>query len=302
MKLFSYTKEGYASVGIEFDDGRIDFNKAVRQWNRTSKKKIPEPLTLQSILEHGYYKKYFLEKLVDFVQKNKRVEKCSVEPRFKFDVPIQNPQKILCLGLNYAKHAKEFGVKKPKLPLIFSKLASSLQSHGKPVIIPAFEKGRVDFEIELAIVIGKKGKNIPQKQAQNYIAGYTILNDMTARTRQKNDMKSGKPWIIFKSYDTFTPLGPYVTPGEYIPDPHNLELLLTVNGKTKQHSNTSDMIMKIRPTLEYVSQFFTLYPGDIIATGTPEGIAGVNDGDVMEATIEHIGTLKNKVVKEKVRP
>ena len=124
---------------------------------------------------------------------------------------------------------------------------------------------------------------------------------MTARTRQKSAMKSGKPWIIFKSYETYAPMGPYFTPSDYIPDPHNLELLLTVNGKTKQHSNTSDMMMKVLDAVEYISHYFTLYPGDIIATGTPEGIDGVRDGDVMEATIERIGTLKNKVVKEKAR-
>ncbi len=299
MKLFSYTKSGYSSVGIELGDSRIDFNKAVQQYNRKEKHNIPHSLNLKEILEFGYYKKSFLNKLVRFVINNKLEKKCQVEPRFTFEVPILNPQKIICLGLNYAKHAKEFGVAKPKLPLIFAKLPSSLQSHGKPVIIPSFEQGRVDHEIELAIVIGKKGKKISQEQAEKYIAGYTILNDMTARTQQKKDMQTGKPWVTFKSYDTFTPLGPYFTPQDFIVDPHNLELLLTVNGKSKQHSNTSDMILKIPGIIEYVSKYFTLYPGDIIATGTPEGISGVKDGDDVEAFIEGIGSLKNRVVKEK---
>ena len=299
MKLFSYTKSGYSSVGIELDNSRIDFNKAVQQYNRKGKHNIPQLLNLKEILELGYYKKFFLTKLVSFVHKNKLEKKCQVEPHITFEVPILNPQKIICLGLNYAEHAKEFGAGKTKLPLIFAKLPSSLQSHSKAVIIPSFEQGRVDHELELAIIIGKKGKNISQDNAEKFIAGYTILNDMTARTQQKKDMQSGKPWIICKSYDTFTPLGPYFTPQDFIIDPNNLELLLTVNGKSKQHSNTSNMILKIPGIIEYVSKYFTLYPGDIIATGTPEGISGVKDGDAMEASIEGIGSLNNKVVKEK---
>ena len=185
-----------------------------------------------------------------------------------------------------------------KSPFFFCKSPSSLIPHEGEIYIPSWLNSRVDHEAELALVLGKQGKNIPEEHAIEFIAGYTILNDVTARSMQKEDLGKRNPWFRSKSIDTFCPLGPYLIPVDEIEDPHNLDIKLMVNGQTKQKSNTSFMIFKIPAIISYVSKYMTLQPGDIIATGTPEGVSPIKNEDVIEITISEIGTLKNNVVTE----
>ncbi|WP_042698249.1 fumarylacetoacetate hydrolase family protein [Thermococcus sp. PK] len=207
------------------------------------------------------------------------------------------PSKIICLGRNYAEHARELGHEIPKEPVIFLKPPSALIGPDQTIILPR-RSNRVDHEVELAVIIGKRGKNIPREKAMDYVLGYTILMDITARDLQAEAKKKGLPWTVAKGFDTFAPIGPRVVDKREI-NVDDLEIGLKVNGEVRQLSRTSKMIFKIDEIIEYVSSIMTLEPGDIIATGTPEGVGPLRHGDVVEAWIEGIGVLKEEVLAER---
>lgn len=207
------------------------------------------------------------------------------------------PSKIICLGRNYAEHAKELGHEIPKEPVIFLKPPSALIGPEETIILPR-KSQRVDHEVELAVIIGKKGKNIPRAKAMDHVLGYTILMDLTARDIQWEAKEKGLPWTVAKGFDTFAPIGPRVVDKREL-DINDLEIGLKVNGEVRQLSRTSKMIFKIDEIIEYVSSIMTLEKGDIIATGTPEGVGPLRHGDFVEAWIEGIGVLKEKVLAER---
>ncbi|HIH72398.1 MAG TPA: fumarylacetoacetate hydrolase family protein [Thermococcaceae archaeon] len=207
------------------------------------------------------------------------------------------PSKIICLGRNYAEHARELGHEIPKEPVIFLKPPSALIGPDQTIILPR-RSNRVDHEVELAVIIGKRGKNIPREKAMDYVLGYTILMDITARDLQAEAKKKGLPWTVAKGFDTFAPIGPRVVDKREI-NVDDLEIGLKVNGEIKQLSRTSKMIFKIDEIIEYVSSIMTLEKGDIIATGTPEGVGPLRHGDVVEAWIEGIGVLREEVLAER---
>ena len=207
------------------------------------------------------------------------------------------PSKIICLGRNYAEHAKELGHEIPKEPVIFLKPPSALIGPEETIILPR-KSQRVDHEVELAVIIGKKGKNIPRAKAMGHVLGYTILMDLTARDIQWEAKEKGLPWTVAKGFDTFAPIGPRVVDKREL-DINDLEIGLKVNGEVRQLSRTSKMIFKIDEIIEYVSSIMTLEKGDIIATGTPEGVGPLRHGDFVEAWIEGIGVLKEKVLAER---
>jgi len=214
-----------------------------------------------------------------------------------------NPTKIICLGTNYMDHIEETGLEVPKEPLLFPKTLNCLITHGQPIVYPKYlynnrRLNRVDYEIELAFIVKDRCKNLSAIDAYNHILGYTVFNDVTARKMQTKDILSQKPWFRSKSFDTFGPIGPRIVDTNEIKDPHNLNIELRLNGEIKQFSNTKHLLFKIPELMEYITIFFTLEPGDIIATGTPSGIGPIQPGDLIEATIEKIGTLTNKVVME----
>jgi 2-keto-4-pentenoate hydratase/2-oxohepta-3-ene-1,7-dioic acid hydratase in catechol pathway len=216
----------------------------------------------------------------------------------KILAPLPRPPRIIALGLNYAAHARETGKEPPEEPIFFMKASTAVIGPDEPVVIPK-GAGRVDHEVELAVIIGEGGKNISRKKAAEHIAGYTILNDVTAREMQSRDMAASRPWFLSKSFDTFAPMGPCITlPGE-IEEPAQLDLALRVNGEVRQRSNTRDLIFDIPDLIHRLSRYITLEPGDVIATGTPPGICPIRPGDVMEAEIEKIGVLRNHVVAGK---
>jgi len=197
------------------------------------------------------------------------------------------PSKIVCAGLNYKDHAEELKMKLPKEPVIFLKPTSSIIFNEENIKIPKASE-RVDYEAELAIVIGKTCKSIKKEDAKNYIKGFTILNDVTARDIQEKDGQ----WTRAKSFDTFCPIGPKIISGI---DANNLKIQLRVNGEIKQDSNTNNMIFSVEELVEFVSSIMTLYPDDIISTGTPPGVGKLEKGDIVEIEIENIGILKNFV-------
>lgn len=212
--------------------------------------------------------------------------------------PVQPPN-VLAIGANYRKHVEESGAKIPSIPLVFIKATTTVTGPGKPVILPSMAPGEIDFEAELAIVIGKTCRRVGEDAALEYVLGYTCANDISARDCQ---LRQDSQWARGKSFDTFCPLGPWI---ETELDGNNCGISLTLNGKIMQNSNTRDMIFPCRKLISYCSQFATLLPGTVIITGTPEGVGFarkppvfLKPGDVMEVAIEGIGTLKNQVAAE----
>ncbi|MCX6139149.1 MAG: fumarylacetoacetate hydrolase family protein [Ignavibacteriales bacterium] len=199
--------------------------------------------------------------------------------------------KILCLGQNYAAHAKEMGSPGAELPVIFLKPSTAIIQNGADILIPPFSNN-VHHEVELTLLIGAEGKNIPESNAFDYIAGYGIGLDMTMRDLQLEAKKKGNPWAVAKGFDTSAPLSDFV---EKVSDPHALEMSLSVNGERRQHSSTAAMILTIPQIIAYVSANFTLERGDVIFTGTPEGVAQVHRGDIIDAAIAGVGTLHHRV-------
>lgn len=205
-------------------------------------------------------------------------------------LPPCEPTKIVAVGLNYANHANEMRLDIPEFPALFLKPSSSVIGHMDNIIYPDMS-GQVDYEAELAIVIGETASYVSESEAKNYILGYTCLNDVTARDLQRLDSQ----WTRAKGFDTFAPIGPFI---ETELEPDNADIRLRLNGKIMQESNTSNFIFKTDYLVSAISQIMTLYPGDIITTGTPSGIGAMNIGDTVEVEIDGIGTLTN-IVKER---
>lgn len=212
-------------------------------------------------------------------------------------LPPVYPGKILAIGRNYVDHAIEGGAAPPKAPLIFNKLTTSLNAHDHPIVLPAISS-QVDFESELAVVMGRRAKQVTEADALDYVFGYSLINDVSARDLQYGDGQ----WTRGKGLDTFAPLGPFITTRDEIPDIQALKIEGRLNGEVMQSSNTERMIFTVAYLVSYISQGITLEPGDVIATGTPEGVGIfrkppvlLKAGDVFEVSIEKLGTLKNSV-------
>jgi acylpyruvate hydrolase len=212
--------------------------------------------------------------------------------------PVNRPGKIIAVGLNYRDHAIETKLEIPTSPVIFAKFPSSINGPDSDVVIPE-DDPQVDYEAELAVVIGRRAKAVPEAAALDYVAGYMPLNDVSARRWQFAD----KQWVRGKSCDTFCPTGPWLTTADAVPDPHALPIRMRVNGKTVQNSSTSNLIFPVPALIQFISASITLEPGDIIATGTPNGVGVfrkppvfLRPGDVMEVDIEGLGILKNRLV------
>jgi 2-keto-4-pentenoate hydratase/2-oxohepta-3-ene-1,7-dioic acid hydratase in catechol pathway len=196
--------------------------------------------------------------------------------------------------LNYALHAKEGKLAIPKEPILFAKAGSSVIGPGEPVLLPR-GMGRMDHEVELAVVIGRRATHVRKKDALGYVAGYTIANDVTARDLQSKDIGKKLPWFRSKSFDTFTPLGPWIVTADEIGSPVHLSLECRVNAKLRQRANTRDLLFDIPTLIEFISRNITLEPGDIISTGTPQGIGPIKDGDTVICRVDKIGELSNPV-------
>lgn len=217
-----------------------------------------------------------------------------------FRAPLSNPEKLICIGKNYADHAKEMGGEPPDIPVVFSKFASAIIGHQGSVVLPKISN-QVDFEAELVVVIGRAGRSIPREEAMNHVFGYTCGNDISARDWQKG--RPGGQWLVGKTFDTFAPLGPWIVTADEVGDPHDLEITLRLNGDVMQASNTRHLIFPIDELIAHVSRFCTLVPGDLVFTGTPAGVGAgrtppvfLKPGDLLEVDIEKIGSLSNAVV------
>jgi 2-keto-4-pentenoate hydratase/2-oxohepta-3-ene-1,7-dioic acid hydratase in catechol pathway len=250
MKLFRFEKSGSVGLGMVDQHGKnIDISASGMD------------------LTEGFFEANGIEKLAAWISEHGN--SCSeISGEINYLSCVGRPSKIICVGLNYAKHARESGMDLPKEPIIFFKSTTALVGPNHPVIIP---KGstKTDWEVELAVVIGKKASYVNEEDAMEYVAGYCLHNDYSERAFQLE--RSGQ-WVKGKSCDSFAPMGPYLVTRDEVSDPHQLHIWLDVNGKRMQDSSTSDLIFNIPHLVSYISQFMTLLPGDVISTGTPEGV------------------------------
>ena len=214
--------------------------------------------------------------------------------------PISNPEKVICIGLNYADHAEESGMAVPSEPVVFSKFASSIVGPTDPIEAPP-SSTKLDYEVELVVVVGKSGRHISEANAFDHVAGYTIGHDVSARDYQLE--KPAGQWTLGKTFDTFAPIGPHIVSKDEIPDPHGLGIRCILNGEKVQDSNTKQLIFRIETLISYLSQVFTLSPGDLIFTGTPPGVGmgrnpqlWLKPGDTVVCEIDGIGRITNSVI------
>lgn len=220
--------------------------------------------------------------------------------------PIYDPEKVICVGMNYADHCTEQGLPIPKEPVLFNKFPSSIIADGEPLVKPP-ETEELDFEVELVIVIGKPGRRIPRARAMEHVAGFTVAHDVSARDWQLK--RNGGQWMVGKAIDGFCPLGPAIVTPDDLPDPHKLAIYCSLNGARVQDSSTEQLVHKTDAILEFASRFFTLRPGDLILTGTPPGVGcfrkpplWLKSGDVVTVGVEGIGEITNTVVDEVIEP
>ena len=277
MKLIRFGEINKEKPGVLLPDGKkIDVSKFVNDY------------------DEQFFGNQGIEKLNNWLEKNHY--SCPViDNDTRLGPPLVRPSKIVCVGLNYAKHAQESGMDVPEEPVLFFKASSAIIGPYDSITIPKGSE-KSDWEVELAVVIGNKASYVSEKDALSHIAGYVLHNDVSERSYQLE--RSGQ-WVKGKSCDTFAPIGPFIATTDEIRDPNNLNLWLKLNGEEMQNSNTSDFIFNIQQVVSYISQFMTLLPGDIISTGTPFGVGlGLNpprylkDGDVMELGIDGLGVSK----------
>ena len=283
MKIARVVKDGKETFGF-VNDGKIATKDDI-----THSTGVPIPLNVRDFLFDGWYE--------EIVPKMEEIEFKHDLSDFEILAPIPNPNKIICLAFNYKDHAEEQKLTPPKEPAIVNKPRTALNGTNGEIVCPNFVK-ELDYEIELALIIGKKCKNISEEEAMDVIFGYMILNDVSARDIQAMD----KQFTRAKSFDGFAPCGPWITTKDEIDDPQNLKLVTKINGEVRQNSTTSNMFIKIPSIISILSKSITLEPGDIISTGTAAGVALNNpnipylkDGDHIEMEIEKLGTIQNKV-------
>lgn len=297
MRLARFSCTGTESHGILEKDRIIDLPLLAKRL------KQPFPSTLEFLIQSEGTEEPRLEHLLQKSTQAEIQKASSSLNRVKLHAPIKTPPKIVCLGLNYRDHAAEQGVAPPDEPVIFMKPRTAIINPDENVVKPSFVK-QLDYEAELAIVVGKRAKNISIDDAEAHIFGYTILNDVSARDIQFKD----KQWTRGKSFDTFAPMGPCITLAEQIGDPTSLRVRTWVNKELRQDSTTGNMVFNVFQILHSLSRVMTLEPCDVIATGTPAGVGFamkpeprfLQDGDVVEIEVEGIGVLRNNVAEEKM--
>jgi 2-keto-4-pentenoate hydratase/2-oxohepta-3-ene-1,7-dioic acid hydratase in catechol pathway len=284
MKLIRFGEAGKEKPGIQDTNGRkLDCSGFEEDWNE------------------DFFTNNGLSRLEEWLKSNEQ-NLNEIPADSRIGSPIARPSKIICIGLNYLKHAQEAGMAVPEVPIIFMKATSSLSGPFDPILIPR-NSVQTDWEVELAVVIGKRAKYVSVENAMEYVAGYCLHNDVSERDFQ---LRHGGQWVKGKSADSFAPLGPFLATRKEIKDPHNLRLWLKLNGKILQDSNTSDLIFDLPTIISHLSQYMTLLPGDVISTGTPAGVGMglkpepkyLEPGDIVELGIDGLGVSRQVAMND----
>jgi 2-keto-4-pentenoate hydratase/2-oxohepta-3-ene-1,7-dioic acid hydratase in catechol pathway len=282
MKLIRYGTPGEERPGVILGDGTtIDTSAGFRDYDET------------------FFSGDGLSRLSEWVREHQTTAR-RVAATERLGPPIARPSKIICIGLNFRDHAAESGMDLPREPVIFFKATTSLAGPNDDVVIPR-NGTKVDWEVELAVVVGRRASYVPLERAMEHVAGYALHNDYSERCFQ---LERGGQWVKGKSADTFAPLGPFLATADEIPDPGRLGMWLTVNGEVRQRGTTADMVFGVAALVSYVSEFMTLLPGDVISTGTPAGVGlgmkpapvYLKPGDVVELGIDGLGQSKQRIV------
>ena len=305
MKFFSFRYGSFRRIGVEGKLGgtprRLDFTVGWSRFVADTRQSLPSFPDLDELLFAGL----FHERVVGRVLKHldelpaRDLDEMELQGELRYDVPVKRPGQIIGIAKNYAAHAAEMGGAPPAEPMFFAKLPGSLLAHGGEIVLPTTWPGDIHHEAELGVIIGATARRVSADTARSVIAGYTIVNDVSHRGLQSQDKAAGMPWTRSKSIETFCPCGPFVVMPSHLGDgtadaDRNLAVRCRVNGEVRQDGNTSQMIFDVGQLLAAISQYCTLLPGDIVATGTPAGVGPIRAGDTVEVEVEGIGVLRNR--------
>lgn len=293
MKLLTFKESDELRLGVKTDKGVLCVKRAAESFN------VEAPKTIEAVFNGGKEALAALAALVKQALESGNDALFLDEESLKIGPAVPNPGKIICVGLNYKKHAEESNMPIPKFPVLFNKFGNSIAAHQDEIKLH-WDSNENDYEAELAIVIGKEAKDVSKEEALDYVFGYCNANDLSCRDLQ---FRTGQ-WLLGKALDGYCPVGPYVVTSDEVGDPHNLTIKAIVNGEVRQNSNTGDMIFKCDEIVSYISKYVTLQPGDLILTGTPEGVAMgypedvrqqyyLKAGDEVTIEIEKLGRLTN---------
>lgn len=301
MKLLTFIENEKYKLGVHTAEGILDIGAAVTSTSAPGERSIP--ITIQEVIEGGDEALATLRSFVGTtLASSDRGSYIREQSALTLGPCVTHPNKIICVGLNYRKHAEETNAALPEYPILFNKFNNTLAGDGEEIPLPKVSR-KVDYEAELVIVIGKKAKYIDKADALSYVLGYCNVNDLSARDLQLRTQQ----WLTGKSCDKFSPIGPYLVTADEVGNPNRLSIKCTVNGEVRQNSNTSDMIFSCEEIVSYISQNMTLVPGDIILTGTPEGVVlglppeqqvYLQAGDRVTIEIEKLGSITNTMVSE----
>lgn len=303
MKLLTFIEEGKQKLGIKTNKGVLDVSASFSAMKPKAEGKLP--ITMMEVIEGGAAAVALLQQQVEADLASAEVNESYWldEASLTYAPCVPQPSKIICVGLNYLKHAQETNAVIPEYPILFSKFNNALTGHDCDVPLPERVTSRVDYEAELVIVIGTKAKYVTKENALEHVFGYCSANDLSARDLQKRTQQ----WLLGKSCDSFCPLGPYLVTADEVGNPNDLGIRCIVNGEVRQNSHTSDMIFPCDEIVSYISQHLTLLPGDIILTGTPSGVVlglpkeqrvYLKPGDIVTIEIDKLGALTNRMVSE----
>ncbi|MDW8290182.1 MAG: fumarylacetoacetate hydrolase family protein [Armatimonadota bacterium] len=306
MKLVSYVVDGSERVGVVEGEVVVDLNAALSLLDERARPAEMLAREMGHLLEQGEDALSVARQVLQTYRRLTAEDPATVQgvsyqlEEVRLLPPVPRPQKILAIGANYRAHCEESGMPIPQKPIVFVKVPSALIAHGEAIVYPRITS-ELDYEGELAVVVGRRARNVPAEEAMAYVAGYTIMNDVTARDLQRTEGQ----WTRAKGCDTFAPCGPWLVTADEVADPHALVIETRVNGEVRQRSSTSDMIFPIPALIAHISAAMTLLPGDIITTGTPAGVGVyrqpqglLQPGDEVVIRIEGIGELRNHVVAE----
>ncbi|MFZ4452684.1 fumarylacetoacetate hydrolase family protein [Salibacterium aidingense] len=311
MKIINYRQGSRVRSGcLTNEDKVIDLHGACLSMLKNDKHpraaSVAEayvPSNTLELLQGGEESLEFAKKAVGYIQSDasagEKEEWTFARSEVRIEAPVTNPSKIICVGHNYREHILEMGREIPTHPVVFAKFANAVIGPEDDIPYPEITE-KLDYEAELAFVVGKKAKNVKEKDALDYVAGYTIVNDISARDLQKRTLQ----WLQGKSLDGSAPMGPWMVTKDEVKDPDNLDISLRVNGEERQRSNTESLVFNVSGLIAFLSEIMTLEPGDVICTGTPGGVGAardpqvfLQDGDVVDIEVSDVGVLKNKVKK-----
>jgi 2-keto-4-pentenoate hydratase/2-oxohepta-3-ene-1,7-dioic acid hydratase in catechol pathway len=293
MKLLQFQGGDGLKLGVKTDNGIVDVAAAAAALG------LEAPTSLIEVVEVGQPAIDAVQAVIDAVAASDNAAEWTLdEMGIQYGPAVADPGKIICVGLNYRRHAAETGMPVPETPVLFSKFSNSIAAYGDSVSLPAVAT-EYDYEVELGVVIGKPARNVSEAEALDYVLGYVTSNDISVRDLQTRTSQ----WLLGKTLDNFLPVGPYLVTADEVGDPQQLSIKTWVNGEIRQDSNTGDMIFTVAEIVSYISRYFTLEPGDLIVTGTPEGVAmGREDkpwlkpGDEVVVEVGSLGVLKNVMV------